>query len=590
MSDVAQQTQRPSGMISGPMDAATIVETEVDMFLPTIQDDPSVTFSVIRRKILEGINHGLHQENKRRKDQNFPGKVTLIQSLDENSIVKILLARRKIINVDLAEGRAGSDLSPLALYNRKTGLYETDEGKIKNLISRVSPTLSQRQIDSVFSMLGDRAPVVRRTTAARYIPVNNGIFDHTRQVLLPFSPDFVFLTKSPINYVRNALNPVIIQPDGQPWDVEKWIKELSDDDGVPELLWEITSAVLRPGVNFDQAAFLHSAKGNNGKGTFCAMQRNLLGPDGHTSIPIAKFDKPFALGNLVNARAIITDENPTGAFSKDLGDFKAIVTGDEFTLERKYKDPFNVSFNGMVIECVNDFPKSRDKSASYTRRQLFVPFRKWFGGDGVEKTYIKHEYLKRHDVLEYVMFRALSMTHTKFSNPPACQELLTQFQEENNPVHGFWAELEDEFVWDLLPTPFLYDLFKSWFDRNNPSGIKVSRNEFINQLDELLSQNPDWDFSDRRALHRPGSKMNDPEHLIADYDLKDWMNPGATNSNDLNRRCRPPLRQNYRGVLRVVAASGGDDDEEQDSSSTSDNDGEDTSDSGESDFDVELPW
>lgn len=560
MSDVAQQTQRPSGMISGPMDAATIIQTDTEMYLDSIKDDPDVSFSVIRRKILENINHGLHQENMRRKDQEFPGKLTLRQNLDEVTTVEILLARRTIINVDLAEGRGGTELSPLGLYDDETGLYKTDEGPIRNLISAVNPALSQRQIEAVFNMLGDRAPVRERTTAARYIPVNNGVFDHTAQELLPFSPDFVFLTKSPVNYVPNAENPVLIQPDGEPWDVASWIEDLSDDTGVPELLWEITSAVLRPGVNFDQAAFLHSAKGNNGKGTFCAMQRNLLGPAGHTSIPIAKFDKPFALGNLVNARAIIVDENPAGAFSKDLGDFKAIVTGDEFALEQKYKTAFNVSFNGTVIQCVNDFPKSRDKSASYTRRQLFVPFRKWFGGDGVEKTYIKHDYLKRQDVLEYVMFRALSMTHTKFSNPPACQELLTQFQEENNPVHGFWADFEDEFVWDLLPTPFLYDLFKAWFDQNNPSGIKVSRNEFLNQLDELLSQDPDWDFSDRRMLHRPGSKMDAPEHLIADYDLKEWMNPSATNSKDLNKMCRPPLKQNYRGVLRVVASSSGDDD------------------------------
>ncbi len=281
------------------------------------------------------------------------------------------------------------------------------------------------------------------------------------------------------------------------------------------------------------------------------MIRNLLGPDGHTSIPIAKFDKPFALAKLIQATAIIVDENPVGAFAKDLGDFKSVITGDEFTLERKYQDPLAVSFNGQVIQCVNDFPKSRDKSSSYARRQLFVPFRNHFGGDGVERKYIKHDYLKRSDVLEYVLKEALHMDHTAFSNPPACQALLLRFQQENSPVVAFWLEHADDYVWDFLPGTFLYDVYKAWFDRSNPTGSKLGRNEFFNELEAYLDNQPGFNLVRKKT--RPGTRMDAPERLIETYDLTDWMNPGAKTSLDWQRRCCPVVKSSYNVFVERVA-------------------------------------
>ncbi|WP_219720011.1 hypothetical protein, partial [Microbacterium sp. UMB0228] len=39
------------------------------------------------------------------------------------------------------------------------------------------------------------APVRRRTLEPHLIPVDNGVFDHARQELRPFSEDWVFLSK-----------------------------------------------------------------------------------------------------------------------------------------------------------------------------------------------------------------------------------------------------------------------------------------------------------------------------------------------------------------------------------------------------------
>jgi putative DNA primase/helicase len=545
-----------------PTSAETLIERTVSKYLSSIVDDPSVGLGSIRDALLQRINGEISLENKSRKDTFSTSPPLLkLQVLDELTVVRVLLARERIVAISLS-GKRSADDTVLAMFcdmGPSDGLYVISDAPIAQLASAVRPSFSGNAIDSLLKRLRIHAPVVTKTTDAHLIPVANGVFDHDQQVLLPFSPDLVFLAKSPVEYDPAAPNPIIDTPHGDTWDVDTWIQDLSDDEGVPELLWEVVSAVLRPGVRWNKAAFFHSSRGNNGKGTLCELLRGVVGPDGHASIPIANFGKPFALTELVHARAIIVDENSVGAFAKDLGDFKAVVTGDVVTLDRKYRDPVSLSFSGMVVQCVNDFPKSRDKSSSYTRRQLFVPFRKYFGDTGVERGYIKSDYLRRPDVLRYVLRRALAMDHRQLSNPQACQDLLSQFQRENNPVRDFFLEFEEEFVWDLLPTAFLYDLFVAWYRKTHPAGVPVNRNDFASNLVEVLSGDPRWTYVDTQKKHRPGKKMDAAEPLIAAYDLRDWMNPSYTGADPAKKSMPAVLKTFYIGVTRipVVGTSAG---------------------------------
>lgn len=555
--------------VKTPFDATsaeTLIERALTAYLAKTVDDRSITLAEIRDALLQHINGAMTLENKGRKDAYSSSPPTLkLQALDEMTVVRVLLARRRIVAINLSGSRSADD-TVLAMYcevGPDEGLYLASDAPIAQLVSEIRPSSTANAIESTLKRLKIHAAVVTKTTDAHLVPVANGVFDHDQQVLLPFSPDFVFLAKSPVVYDQDAENPVIDTPHGDEWDVETWIQELSADEGVPELLWEILSAVVRPGVRWNKAAFFHSSRGNNGKGTLCGLMRGLVGPDGHASVPIANFGKPFALSELVHARAIIVDENSVGAFAKDLGDFKSVVTGDAFTLDRKYKSPVTVSFSGMVVQCVNDFPKSRDKSSSYTRRQLFVPFKKWFGGTGVERSYIKKDYLQRAEVLRYVLKRVLHMTHTQFSNPQACQDLLAQVQRENNPVRDFCAhfglldvaEPEEKLVWDLQPTAFLFDLFISWYRKAHPSGAPMNRNDFASQLVEILADSGLWrptqSLSGEPGPERPKGRMDATEPLIAQYDLDDWTNKNYTGTDPI-KMCMPaPLRTSYRGWCRV---------------------------------------
>ena len=137
----------------------------------------------------------------------------------------------------------------------------------------------------------------------------------------------------------------------------------------------------------------------------------------------------------MGALAVFTDENSVGNYLEESEELKAAITHDVVHIEQKGKDIIDFIFHGLIVQCINQLDRTRDKSDSFYRRLLIVPFDKTF--TGAERKYIKHDYLNRKDVLEYVLYRVLHMNHYEFSEPKACRMALGVFKEENETVLQF---------------------------------------------------------------------------------------------------------------------------------------------------------
>ncbi len=85
------------------------------------------------------------------------------------------------------------------------------------------------------------------------------------------------------------------------------------------------------------------------------------------------------------------------------------------------------------------------------------------------------------------------------------------------------------------------------------SGIIVIINIVVmKNLVNVLNDDSEFICEDKSKKYYTGSQMDKAEPLIAEYDLKDWMNPHAAGSHDMEKRCHPILQANYRGLLRRV--------------------------------------
>lgn len=530
---------------------SSVLRTATHDYLATINPMNPPSPSQIEIDLLDETKKLIMMENAVRAKGD---KLPIPQRLDIWQIASLMAYLYPIRRIAGAGLSNNPEYDILAVYQEDgpdEGIYVSAENNFRQMAREFDVKINTREFAECMVILGDMVQRVERSTDRDLIAVNNGIFDYSAKKLLPFSKDIVFTSKSHVDYNPNATNVTIHNPDdGTDWDVESWMHTLSDDDDVVHVLWEIMGAIIRPNVAWGKAAWFYDANetGNNGKGTLCELMRQLCGANTVASIALSEMGKDFVLEPLITASAIIVDENDVGTFIDKAANLKAIVTNDVIQINRKFKQAISYRFRGFMVQCFNEMPRVKDKSDSFCRRQLFVPFEKCF--TGAERKYIKHDYLHRKEVLEYVLHKVLHMTYYSLSTPDASLKVLNEFKLSNDPVKQFWDDIGPRLVWELVPSNFLYDLYRAWFDKNIPGGTKIGKNKFLKDIRLLTADGWHWPTN----FVKRSNRMSLPEPMIMEYNLKDWMNMRYSGSQDLAKLCVPPnIAAGYRGMLRGKA-------------------------------------
>lgn len=474
------------------------------------------------------------------------------KTLTVGQITDLIFATLHIARINLTGNLNDSNYEVLCAYinegeDEGIYLYEPNCDYIKRHITAFNYKISSADKKAVIERLYEKAPRKVLTIDQDLIPLANGIFNFATKELLPFSPEYIFMNKSDVPYNPNATNVVIHNDmDGTDWDFDSWMNELSDDPEIVMLLWEVLAAIVRPYVAWNKAIFFVSKSGCNGKGTLLALARNLT--KGTTSLQISDFEERFGLEKIIGKNAILCDECDAEYANKS-SKFKACCTNDVVSVDRKGLPVIDYRFEGITVMCLNHRFRCKDRSDAFARRLVFINFDKTYVGK--ERKYIKEEYINLDSVKQYVMYRILHMNFYAFDIPAACEEALEEFKEYNDPVKRFVDEILPRLAWSFVPFSFLHDLYVSYTRRTNPAGKPLERENFIDDLLTHLENNPDWYCKDKKCFHRPGKKMDKPEYLIKEYDLKEWYN-NVYCGGDLAKLCTPnTLKTTYRGIHRV---------------------------------------
>lgn len=510
---------------------------------------PIMTTAEVQDKIITDVRTEIELENAILPKGS---KMDKYNSLAPAQVAWIIARLHPVKLIVTANAGSDGEYALLGVYQdsgEKSGIYDTSEKAVRDLARTYNALISIHDVKEMIAVLRDAVDTVYPCNEKNLIAVNNGIFDYDTKQLLPFTPEKVFLSKCKVNYNPVVQNITIHNDeDGTDWDVESWMNSLSDDAEVVNTLWEVIGAIVRPLVPWNRSAWFYSEKGNNGKGTLCELMRELCGDGTYVSIPLAEMGKDFMLEPLTHASAIIVDENDVGTFIDKAANLKAIITGDVIQINRKFKIPVSYKFRGFMVQCLNEMPRIKDKSDSFFRRQLFIPFTKCF--TGIERKYIKQDYLHRQEVLEYVLYKVLNMNYYELSTPEVCEEALKEYKEYNDPIRQFANDILPNCVWDLLPFCFLYDLYREWYSVQIPTGSPEGNRSFIKNLKQIV----DSDFGDKWEEVQENVKeyMNKPEPLVREYGLIfKWGNPRYIASYDDDKACVPVhLQQKYRGLLR----------------------------------------
>lgn len=538
-----------------PIENATlnyIIQHETHRFIDNLDPSNPPTPTEIEIDLIQQIKAQIQILNA---DLDSKNRMVAPKALNHSQIAELMMALYPIAKIIVSENEDDPDANVLAIYQKEgkfKGTYRYNKKDLRKIARQFKYGLNMREFEEIEEVLKDIAPQKRRTTNPDLIAVENGIFNYKTKELQPFDPELVYLSKSQVAYNEHAKNIIIHNDDDDTdWDVETWVEELSDDPEIIKSLWEIMSAIVRPHVRWDKAAWLFSTKGANGKGTLVTLMRNIVGQNSYASIPIDDFSgkNQFSLAPLLNATSVIVDENDVGTYIDKAANLKAVVTNDVITIEKKGKDRIAYQFYGFMVQCLNEFPQVKDKTNSFNRRQLFIPMNKSF--EGVERKYIKTDYLFRQDVLEYVLFKVLNTNFYTLSTPEASKEILEEFKSNNDPLYDFTSIMLEDLAWDVVPTDFLYDLYEAWYLKNvSKKGQIGSKIKFKREVETIIQQK----FKDKWEYHKGQYRMTvtditNPEPYIVQYKLEDWY--ADTTSTNVDKLSKPNLAgRRYSGVFK----------------------------------------
>lgn len=433
------------------------------------------------------------------------------------------------------------------------GTYIHASEFITKVLMAVNLANTQTFFKRTFELLIDLTKTITEFEDPNYIFVNNGIYNKTTNELLPFDPGYVSLSKIKTDYNVLATSTTIMNPDdGTVWTLDQWLSELVDND--PDRikqLWQIISAALNPGRVYDKCVIFHSTVGNNGKGTLGQLIKNVIGGRNlYAALPIVGFSDRFRVAQLVGKICNIGDENPVGQYLDSIAQFKAAITGDDIQIEYKGRDAYPLQVRMLNIQMMNSSLLTKDKSESAYRRFLIVPFTHSF--TGIERKYIKHDYMNRQEVKEYVLKKALEMpVVTDFIVTPENNAALYAQKVENNSVYEFMEDVYVDLQWSVLPIKFLYDLYVEWSSKYNLNGKPVKKSIFVDYVTNYLNERNDdaWEARTQQSeAISVGTSMDNDEPLITTYNLTSYFNTNYKGSDPKLKRAfkRPKTTRGWR--------------------------------------------
>ena len=156
-------------------------------------------------------NFDIHQRQKENKKNNvldapFEADVPYLRCPPELTPVQIahaIIRTHHVCRIPCAGEAGEEDHDLLAIYQEsgaKAGLYTYSDTMFEEIIGDFKPDAAAKESTEVIRCLWRLALRVERCEDKDLLVVGNGIFNFKTKELLPFSPKYIYLNKSSVNY------------------------------------------------------------------------------------------------------------------------------------------------------------------------------------------------------------------------------------------------------------------------------------------------------------------------------------------------------------------------------------------------------
>lgn len=366
------------------------------------------------------------------------------------------------------------------LHIYKNGIYISGLAEIEAEMIQHIPGLNRAKRTEVLAYLDILIRENFKAEDANLIAFENGLYNIVDDSFVEFTPEHIITNKIRWKYNPEAYSEL----------ADKTLNKIACNDPQIRALLEEAIGYCFYRRNELGKAFILTGDKSNGKSTFLSMVQYLLGDENISSLDLKELGDRFKtaemFGKLANIGDDIGDE-----FIANPAIFKKLVTGERVSAERKGQNPFEFNNYSKLLFSANNIPRIKDKTGAVQRRLTIIPFDARFSADDPDfDPYIKH-LLKTDEVMEYLINLGIAglkrvLLNRKFTGSTKVQKAMDEYEENNNPIIGFFRECEDEeFQIENEPTNVVYKRYQEYCLANSLQ--PMSNIEFSKQVNRILN-------------------------------------------------------------------------------------------------------
>lgn len=348
------------------------------------------------------------------------------------------------------------------LYIYDEGTYRNSEYDIERIVYNATPLkLTKHQRMEVIEAIKLLADNTKEPSDAKFIAFANGILDLENMQMLPFTPDLIILNKINHNYNPDAYSEL----------GDKLLDKLScNQKDLRSLMEEVMGYPFYRRQELRKSFLLVGDK-SNGKSTYLDIITTMLGMENVTTLELKEIGDRFKTAELYGKLANIGDDIDD-SFIENTAIFKKAVSGDRMNAEKKHETPFDFVNVAKLLFSANVLPRIKDNSGAVIDRLIIVPFDATFSPTDEDfDPYIKYK-LRDEKCVEYFIRLGIDglrriLKNQKFTVTKRSVEEAKDFDDDNNPINGFFEELiEDKFVMEGASCMAVYRKYQEYCIRN----------------------------------------------------------------------------------------------------------------------------
>ena len=359
------------------------------------------------------------------------------------------------------------------LHVYRDGIYIQGQREIESTMIEHIPDLTRARRSEVLSYLDILIRNNVKTSGANLIAFKNGIYNIETDELIEFSPNYIITNKIDFNYNPNAYSELL----------DKTFDKLScDNKQIRDLLEEAVGYCFYR-RNELRKSFILTGDKKNGKSTFLAILKELLGDENTSALDLNELAERFSSASLFGKLANIGDDIGD-EFISNPATFKKIVSGDRIKGEDKGQKEFFFNPYCKLLFSANNIPRIKDKSGAVLDRLVIIPFDAKFSRDDPDfDPYIKYK-LIQEDSLEYLILLGIKglkrvLENQTFTKSDKVARSIEEYEEMNNPILLFFKEIEEDEIVNE-PTNEVYRKYNEFCLAN--SFTPMSKIEFSKQI------------------------------------------------------------------------------------------------------------